>query len=272
MLPEQSTRRFVLPERKLLLPVGICVEVYQPHPSDRLSPHAHDVDCMNLVLEGCIHEHRNDTRHELRDGSLSLLPAGNVHAVESGTRTASVLHLEFSAGFLARLPPRFAEGLPACCLHDGNSRALARRFREELLHADALSSLAFEALAIEALMHALREGTRPRLEVPPWLQHFATRWREDPGQPVQVAVHAQAMGLSPAALTRQFRRHFGQSIPDFVFTLRVDAASRLLESSEAPLAAIASRLGFADQSHFARAFQRAMGVAPGAYRERARRH
>jgi AraC-like DNA-binding protein len=48
--------------------------------------------------------------------------------------------------------------------------------------------------------------------------------------------------------------------------LRLDFAARQLATSSASLAEIASAAGFADQSHFTKAFQRATGMTPGEWR------
>jgi transcriptional regulator GlxA family with amidase domain len=47
---------------------------------------------------------------------------------------------------------------------------------------------------------------------------------------------------------------------------RVKHAQTLLLNGTLPLAEIAVRLGFADQSHFTKAFRRATGTTPGEWR------
>jgi len=264
-------RRFVLPERHVQLPGGIRIELYQPAPRDHLMAHDHDVACLNLVLDGAITETRADGRRELTMGCLSLLPRHTVHEVEVAARAASVLHVEFSGAFLERLPARFQDALPGNWVQDANSLALAKRFRAELQHADALSSLAFEALSIEALMHLLRQHESGHASVPAWLAELAAGWRDDPGRPVRIAECARVQGLSAAGLARSFKRHFGQTIGDYVLELRIEAACRELEQGRESLSDIAARLGFADQSHFTRAFRRVLGATPKVYRDRERR-
>ena len=58
----------------------------------------------------------------------------------------------------------------------------------------------------------------------------------------------------------------GQSPSNENNTIRINAAIRLLTSTNKLLAEIAHDCGFYDQSHFTRAFIRERGVTPGAYR------
>jgi transcriptional regulator GlxA family with amidase domain len=52
----------------------------------------------------------------------------------------------------------------------------------------------------------------------------------------------------------------------FVLMLRIARAKRLLRKTQLPLADVATSCGFADQSHFTRAFHRVVGQSPGGFR------
>ncbi len=75
-----------------------------------------------------------------------------------------------------------------------------------------------------------------------------------------------AAGVHPLHLARAFRRYFGCSVGGYVRRLRVEAASCALLDADEPLARVAHRFGFTDQSHFTRVFARVMGVPPGRFR------
>ena len=83
--------------------------------------------------------------------------------------------------------------------------------------------------------------------------HFATRPRLD-------AV-ADAAGLSPYHFHRRFRLHFGRTPLDAIARLQVAKAQRLLTQGVA-LARIATRCGFANQSHFTSRFKDRVGKTP----------
>lgn len=50
--------------------------------------------------------------------------------------------------------------------------------------------------------------------------------------------------LSPYYLSRLFRRVTGQSIVDFINARRIEAAQRLLETTELSITAVAEQTGF----------------------------
>lgn len=72
------------------------------------------------------------------------------------------------------------------------------------------------------------------------------------------------IGLSRFYLVRRFRSEVGMPPHAFQLAMRLDRA-RVLIASGMPLADVASKCGFTDQSHLTRHFRRATGVAPGAY-------
>lgn len=77
---------------------------------------------------------------------------------------------------------------------------------------------------------------------------------------------ARAAGLSRSYFSRIFSKEVGMSFSEFHARVRVETAARLLVSSELPLAQIAERVGFTDQSYFTRVFKRVTGTTPGDYR------
>jgi AraC-like DNA-binding protein len=77
---------------------------------------------------------------------------------------------------------------------------------------------------------------------------------------------ARRLGASSRSLQRQLAAA-GVSFREIVDELRRELSLRYLESSDASIADVAFRLGFADQPSFHRAFVRWTGATPGAYRQ-----
>ena len=93
---------------------------------------------------------------------------------------------------------------------------------------------------------------------------------------VMLAGQAPSLGRIAAALSmppRTFQRHLkkaGASHRNLAQLARFELARRLLVETSSPVHEVASKLGFADSSHFSRFFRRMSGVSPRVYRRRYR--
>jgi AraC-like DNA-binding protein len=88
----------------------------------------------------------------------------------------------------------------------------------------------------------------------------------DPARPWTVATLATEAGLSRAPFARRFTALLGQPPLTYLTWWRMTTAARLLHESDAPLNAIAARVGYTSEFAFANAFKRQHGTAPGRYR------
>ncbi len=75
---------------------------------------------------------------------------------------------------------------------------------------------------------------------------------------------AAVAGLSPFHLLRSFRSQVGLPPATYQIQLRITEAKRLLRTGQC-IAGTAAELGFVDQSHLTRHFQRIVGTSPGKY-------
>jgi AraC-like DNA-binding protein len=92
----------------------------------------------------------------------------------------------------------------------------------------------------------------------------------DPARPWTVGSLGVHVGLSRAAFARRFTTLVGQPPLAYLTWWRMTSAARLLVDSDAPLGAVATRVGYASEFAFATAFKRQLGAPPGTYRKRHR--
>jgi PAS domain S-box-containing protein len=100
------------------------------------------------------------------------------------------------------------------------------------------------------------------------LQTVVDHVRGHLSEPLRVADLAAIAGCSPAQLERRMRKVFGVTATQYVLRVRVEAARRLLVETDEPLAIIAGRCGFYDQSAFTRRFARLTNATPAQFRAR----
>ena len=84
--------------------------------------------------------------------------------------------------------------------------------------------------------------------------HFASN--------ISVESLASACNISVSALERRFKKHLDKTPRQYINEVRLDNARQMLLETEKPIGTIALETGFADHSHFSRAFHRHYGMTP----------
>lgn len=79
---------------------------------------------------------------------------------------------------------------------------------------------------------------------------------------------AQQAHMSPRTFARTYTANVGRTPAKTVEAMRLEAACRALETSDAPLKSIAAQVGYGDEQNLRRAFLRQLGVSPTQYRGR----
>ncbi len=226
-------------------------------------------------------EHRYGQRGILREGSLTILPAGaptdwhldrhgdirhlHLHAderflhqmaVEIGTNPDTV---ELLSSVGARSPE--VEQIGLALLRELHSEGLGSK-----IYADSLTML----LGVQLLRshsssahHPVRvqDGLTgvPLKRVTEYIEEYLT---ED----LPLATVASIVSMSPYHFTRLFRRAVGVSPHQYIIGRRLERAKLLLAATDWSLAVIAREVGFASGSHLAIHFERTTGMNPSQYR------
>lgn len=85
-------------------------------------------------------------------------------------------------------------------------------------------------------------------------------------QELNVEALAARAYLSPYYFSRLFKKETGFSPMEYVTTVRLNMAKKLLRTTDIPVHNIASRLGYNSCGGFINAFTRKLGVSPGKFR------
>jgi AraC-like DNA-binding protein len=112
---------------------------------------------------------------------------------------------------------------------------------------------------------------RPRGTGQDWVEYLRMMLRQAEGQAPTLESIASSNRVSPRTIDRYLRRE-NLSFRELLHQVRFERACELLQDPHATVAQIAQRLGFSDAANFSRAFRRAVGSTPTAYRQRAVDH
>jgi AraC family transcriptional regulator len=244
---------------------GVSVREMADRPVGGVPRHSHEHAHFCLVIAG---RYETDTRN-LRGSCdrLTLLyhPAGTTHEDHFCALVGRTLMVSLEPGTLESF------GGPALL---GHSLALAEeelgfpacRIRRELHAADRLSPLSIDGLVLDMVERVLRRTEPTERAAPVWLRDAREFLRESASERTRVADIARAVGVHPVHLARVFRTHVGVSPGEYLRRSRVRTAMGLIESTTEPLATVAYRAGFCDQSDMTKSFGRELGTTPAGYR------
>ena len=238
-------------------------------PGEILARHFHDRACFAVMIAGSFDLAFTGQTHACPPGTVVTEPAGESHTnfiQQGGARVVVVQPDPCRAELLEPFGPLLDQ---IHHLRHAGIAATAARLAREILQPDSLARIAVEAAVLDMFVTAARLaecGTRP---APRWLKRCQELLHSRFTEPLRLSELAAEADVHPAHLTRVFRTQFGVSVGVYLRQLRLEWAARELIRPGGSLAGIAAAAGFADQSHFTRAFKRHTGMTPARYRQSA---
>ncbi|MCF7540352.1 AraC family transcriptional regulator [Pseudomonas petrae] len=242
-------------------------------------PHWHDSYLVGITEQGLQQFNCRRQQHNSTPGKVFLLEPGDIHdgtAPEADGFTYRTLYLdprwldrELRAQF--EEAPDNAQLSFAATLAEDPRLAIATASAFEAMHHDELRIV--RQTALDHLLANLTSHLRWRtlISPDPRLPLVAQRARDylhsHLHQDIGLDDLAQVTGVDRFRLSRAFKAAFGLAPHAYLIQLRLTRARHLLARGEAPVS-VAAALGFADQSHLGRWFQRAYRMAPADYRRR----
>jgi len=82
----------------------------------------------------------------------------------------------------------------------------------------------------------------------------------------KVSELATSLNMSASQFNRKLHGLAGQSPVQFIISVRLQRASKLLKISDKTISEIAYEVGYSDQAYFSRVFKKEFGISPSEYR------
>lgn len=231
-----------------------------------LPRHTHDDPSLCYVFGGRFTEHTAAGTYDCTTDSLKLTVAGDPHSNRFIAPTSRGLRVDIARD---RFAPESSVGrmlAERVFVPRSGARATMLRVLAEMEAEDDTSALTIEGLLLELLARLARERERPAHAVPAWLAKARDLVEAEYLARLSLTAIADAVGVHTTSLARAWRRAYRTSIGEHVRGLRVARAAHELRASDTPIAEIAVRCGFTDQSHLTNVFRRVQGTTPARYR------
>ncbi|MGA7382385.1 MAG: AraC family transcriptional regulator [Terriglobales bacterium] len=236
------------------------------HSSARKLPeHAHELPFFAVLLQGDYGERYGRQQKQFGPFSITFRPAGVPHQDEIGPRGVRFFEIEIRPSWGRRIQDCSGDLDTARDEHRGGEMLwLAMKLFRETRDGD--SDLHLEGTLAELVGCVARLRRETAKDAPPWRGRVIDRLRSEYCDRLTLEELAREAGVHPVHLSRIFRRCQGEGIGEYVHRLRIRAACEQMLAPQKSMTEISLEIGFADQSHFTRAFRRITGMSPGAFR------
>ncbi|MBO0721070.1 MAG: helix-turn-helix transcriptional regulator, partial [Blastocatellia bacterium] len=197
--------------------IGLTETIYPAR--TRLPLHAHESLYFCLVLKGSYEEIDARQQRLCRPAMLVFHPAGEAHANRFGKEGGACFNLEFGAAWMEQISDVASLPETSTIFTDVATAGVAARLQHELHLMDNVSALAIESLALEIIVATARQhsGKAASPKTPPlWLRQAEEMIRARFAEPLTLNEIAAAIDRHPVHLAREFRRHHGSTIGDYI--------------------------------------------------------
>jgi AraC family transcriptional regulator len=238
----------------------------------KLPAHAHELAFFALLLEGEYGERYQRHDRQFRPFTIHFRPAGIPHQDEVGPHGVRFFEIEIRPNWRDRL---VGDSAALDLAHDdcvgGPLLWLGMKMHREFVGTDASENLAADDLLVESLLaemlgHVARMRRENVANPPAWLGRVMEKLAAEYSERLTLDDLSHEAGVHPVHLSRVFRKFVREGIGEHVHRLRIRAACEEMLTRELSMAEISLSTGYADQSHFTRAFRRATGMTPAAFR------
>ena len=239
--------------------------------------HWHNCYEMELVVGGCGTHIINGTKYPMRAGDFYLLTPEDFHEVISDEpiTTLGIMFDEklVSEELLFNIPVLRIAAPELVTSIDGEICNIVRSYFERILaevkgEEKSLSTVYISKL-IECIMIELfrtLEGKTAGITqkaVNDVLIYIHSHYTEN----LSLASLAELLHFSPSYLSMYFKENVGKNFKEYLITLRMKHAARLLANTELSVTEICYACGFSSYAHFMRSFKNNFGRTPLNFRD-----
>lgn len=242
--------------------------------------HVHECCEIFLCIEGGSHFLVDNRVYDANDGDLFVVNQFEAHKVVAGRGekfSRYILHVHPSFLYSSS----FGDFNPANCFYSPNKAtrvslsqqerehmvALFEELRTDFPYADdAYKRLRALEIILAACAHLSRgHGASAENAMPKSLSVAIEYINENYSKDLTVETVARSAFVSPAQLSRLFKRYCGTTPTRYVIGKRITEAKKMLSEGKS-VTETAFMCGFNDYANFIRAFKSAVGTPPGKYK------
>ncbi|CAM3610384.1 helix-turn-helix transcriptional regulator [Marinicrinis lubricantis] len=247
--------------------------------------HYHDYYEIYYLLSGDRYYYIENKRYSIQKGSILFINKNEIHkSVDSTVPDHERFCLYFSSDFLNRFHEDQKKLILAPFLHSNKKiqfnlmdqsyiERLLFQMHNEFNQPDGYGQpVFFESLLVQLLLFSARKQKRDRPEhqedpmnsrMSQIIAYCNEHYRND----LRLELMAEQFHISSFYLSRLFKRTTGFTFKEYINTLRIREAEKLLRDTNVKMIDISEQVGFANVSHFNRKFKQVTRMSPREFRK-----
>ena len=204
---------------------------------------------ISIVMQGTVAVCMENREAACHRGDVFIIPPYAVHSVRQG-KDACLLSVCIGTAFIEKTDSGTAEGIFRELFEGAAGQGILGKEQEEKLLA-----------SVRTVFHVWDKGGK---EMDAGIKVLADRITIHPEHELPIEALAADIFVSKYYLIRKFKGSMGMTPHQFHIQNRIRKAQSLL-NAEQTISSIAVEMGFYDQSHFDKAFQKIVGISPSEY-------
>ncbi|WP_251209936.1 AraC family transcriptional regulator [Acetatifactor aquisgranensis] len=204
---------------------------------------------ISVVMQGTVTVCLENKEVACCRGDVFIIPPYAIHSVCQG-RDARLLSMCVGTAFIEETDRETAETIAQDLLRDVTTQGIFGWEQREKL------------LASVRMVYRLRDNGRKEMDA--GIKILADKIISHPEQELPIETLAADIFVSKYYLIRKFKSSIGMTPHQFCIQNRIRKSQGILDEDKT-ISRIAAEMGFYDQSHFDKAFQRIVGISPSEY-------
>jgi AraC-like DNA-binding protein len=226
--------------------------------------HYHENPYFAFVLQGGSVEKKRSGESECKPGDIIFYNWQEPHRNIKYQARSLNFNIEFEPAWTIQSELNLSQLQGNLIVSNVDAKLILLQLYKEYKLSDESSSLSIQSLALELISKLISKTCEPKF--PDWVKSIRELLNDQWDYNFSLAELSSILKVHPVTISRYFPKYFHCSLGTYIRKIRICKSVQLIRATDQNLVQIAFECGFADQSHFIRAFKAFTGFLPRQFR------
>ncbi len=246
---------------------SVAIDRAQGVNDNMIKPHYHEYYELYYLESGERYHMVNDTLYHLKAGNFVLFPPFVMH-YSYGEKDMPFKRLDMYFSREAILFPQIGSALEkGAQVFESNEDRDTLTYLRNILREQEMEKPHFQEQMVlllnQLMIHIIRDSLKTAApESQDRISSIIRYLNENYTEPITLNQLAARFYINPSYLCREFKKHIGSTVIQYVNSLRILHAQRLLQETNRSVTEISKIVGFSNVTHFNRIYKSLTGMSP----------